>query len=161
MKRYIFASSEMITIYLTSNFVIITGKRREKNAEQKTPHPHPSPPALPILQIHIVYFAIPYADMMQFRADFRFAPSQWEMSLRRLSLAGGKPRISPAICWNRQIFHVTGHLCGEFTGHQFPRTKASDAELWCFLWSAPEYTVEQTIVRLVIWDAIAPIMTSS
>ena len=33
-------------------------------------------------------------------------------------------------------------------------------ELLCFLWSAPEQTVEQTIVGLVIWDAIAPIMTS-
>ena len=41
------------------------------------------------------------------------------------------------IKWN--IFRVTGHLCGEFTGRQWiPRTKASDAELWCFLWSAPE-----------------------
>ena len=29
-------------------------------------------------------------------------------------------------------------LCGEFTGHRWiPLTKASDAELWCFLWSAP------------------------
>ena len=38
--------------------------------------------------------------------------------------------------WN--IFCVTGHLCGEFTGHRWiPRTKASDAELWCFLWSVP------------------------
>ena len=38
---------------------------------------------------------------------------------------------------NLNIFHVTGHLCGEFTGHRWiPRTKASDAELWCFLWSA-------------------------
>ena len=37
------------------------------------------------------------------------------------------------------IFSVTGLLCGEFTGHRWiPRTKASDAELWCFLWSAPE-----------------------
>ena len=37
------------------------------------------------------------------------------------------------------IFRVTGHLCGEFTGHRWiPRTKASDAELWCFLWSVPE-----------------------
>ena len=35
------------------------------------------------------------------------------------------------------IFRVTGHLCGEFTGHRWiPRKKASDAELWCFL-SAP------------------------
>ena len=34
---------------------------------------------------------------------------------------------------NGNIFSVTGHLCGEFTG---PRTKASDAELWCFYASA-------------------------
>ena len=40
---------------------------------------------------------------------------------------------------NRNISHVTGHLCGEFTGRQWiPRTKASDAELWCFLWSVPD-----------------------
>ena len=40
---------------------------------------------------------------------------------------------------NGNIFRVTGHLCGEFTGHRWtPRTKASDAELWCFLWSSPE-----------------------
>ena len=48
-------------------------------------------------------------------------------------------------CWcmmtslNENISRVIGHLCGEFTGHRWiPRTKASDAELWCFLWSAPE-----------------------
>ena len=44
---------------------------------------------------------------------------------------------------NGDIFRVTGPLCGEFTGHpvtgEFPHTKASDAELRCFLWSAPEY----------------------
>ena len=40
---------------------------------------------------------------------------------------------------NRNIFRVTGPLCGEFTGHQWiPLTKASDAELWCFPWSARE-----------------------
>ena len=38
------------------------------------------------------------------------------------------------IKWKK--IRVTGHLCGEFTGHRWiPRTKASDAELWCFLWS--------------------------
>ena len=36
-----------------------------------------------------------------------------------------------------------------------PVTKASDAELWRFLWFAPEQTVEQTIETPVIWDAIA------
>ena len=40
---------------------------------------------------------------------------------------------------NGNIFRVTGHLCGEFTGLRWiPRTKASDAGLWCFLWSASE-----------------------
>ena len=44
---------------------------------------------------------------------------------------------------NRNIFNVTGPLCGEFTGHLWiPFTKASDTELWCFLWSAPEQTVD-------------------
>ena len=37
--------------------------------------------------------------------------------------------------WNGNIFRVTGPLCGEFAGHRWiPHTKASDAELWCFLW---------------------------
>ena len=39
--------------------------------------------------------------------------------------------------YNGNIFRVSGPLCGEFTGHRWiPRTKASDAELWCFLWSS-------------------------
>ena len=62
---------------------------------------------------------------------------------------------------NGNIFRVTGLLWGEFTGHRWiPLTKASDAELWCFLWFAPEHTVEQTIETLVIWDIMALIMTS-
>ena len=33
-----------------------------------------------------------------------------------------------------KYFRVTVHLCGEFTGPRWiPCTKASDAELWCFL----------------------------
>ena len=36
---------------------------------------------------------------------------------------------------NGNIFRVTGHLCGEFTGPRWiPRTKANDAELWCFFY---------------------------
>ena len=35
---------------------------------------------------------------------------------------------------NGNIFRVTGHLCGEFTGPRWiPHTKASDAELWCWV----------------------------
>ena len=62
---------------------------------------------------------------------------------------------------NGNIFCVTDPLWGEFTGHRWiPLTKASDAKLWSFLWSAPERRVEQTTEMLVIRDAIALIMTS-
>ena len=56
-------------------------------------------------------------------------------------------RCAAFVCWimfsefmmtssNGIFFCVTGHLCGEFNGPRWiPRTKASDAELWCFLWS--------------------------
>ena len=38
-----------------------------------------------------------------------------------------------------KLFRVTGPLCEEFTGHwRIPLTKADDAELWFFLWSALE-----------------------
>ena len=40
---------------------------------------------------------------------------------------------------NGNIFRFTGHLWGEITGPRWiPHTKASDGELWCFLWSASE-----------------------
>ena len=62
---------------------------------------------------------------------------------------------------NGNIFGVTGPLCREFTGHRWiPLTKASDAGLWCFLWSAPVQKVVHTIETPVIWDAIVLIMTS-
>ena len=57
--------------------------------------------------------------------------------------------------------NITGPLWGESTGHRWiPLTKGSDAELWCFLWSVPEQTVEQAIETPMIWDVLALIMTS-
>ena len=47
-----------------------------------------------------------------------------------------------------------------FCAGWIPLTKASDAELRCFLWSAPEPTVEQTMETPAIWDAGVLIMTS-
>ena len=62
---------------------------------------------------------------------------------------------------NGNIFRVTGILSGESTGHRrIPLTKASDAEFWYFLWSAPDKIVKQTIETPEIWHAIALIMTS-
>ena len=49
----------------------------------------------------------------------------------------GRSRLTMMTSSNGNIFRATGPLCGEFTGHRWiPRTKASDAELWCFLRSA-------------------------
>ena len=45
---------------------------------------------------------------------------------------------------NGNIFRVTGPLGGKFNGQRWiPRTKASDAELRCFLRSAPEQTLRK------------------
>ena len=49
---------------------------------------------------------------------------------------------------------------GESTRHRWiPLTKANDAELLCFIWSAPEQTIEQTIETSMIWEGIPLIMT--
>ena len=68
--------------------------------------------------------------------SFRLSPS----ALSQLHINIPLAMMTPS---NGNIFRVTGHLCGKFTGHRWiSHTKASDAELWCLLWSAPERTVE-------------------
>ena len=60
-------------------------------------------------------------------------------SVLRISVLGFYclPREIMMTSSNSNIFRVTGPLSGEFTGHRWiPLTKASDAELWCFLWPA-------------------------
>ena len=67
------------------------------------------------------------------------------MSLHNHNSVRGITGMLNLLCWwvetlhnmmtssNGNIFRVTGHLCGEFTGPRWiPRTKASNAELWCF-----------------------------
>ena len=62
---------------------------------------------------------------------------------------------------NGNMFHVTGPLWEEPTGHWWiSLTKASDMELWYFLWSTPEQMVEQPTETPVNWDTIMLIMTS-
>ena len=47
---------------------------------------------------------------------------------------------------NGNIYRFIGPLWGESTGHRWiPLTNANDAEIWCFLWTAPEQKFEQTI----------------
>ena len=63
---------------------------------------------------------------------------------------------------NGIIFRVTGPLCGGI--HRSPVNSSLKSQwrgaLVCFLWSALEQTVEEIIEAPVIWDAIAPTMTS-
>ena len=59
-----------------------------------------------------------------------------ESDLYKFLLFGFSPFMMTSS--NGNIFCVTGPLCGEFTGHRWlPLTKASDAELWYYLWSQP------------------------
>ena len=61
--------------------------------------------------------------LMKFLRVYWYAPEYWRNDKMTSSN------------WN--IFRVPGPLCGEITGHQWILlTKANDAELWCFLWSA-------------------------
>ena len=78
-----------------------------------------------------------YFSYMYIRRPIRI----WPILVESWCLFG--VRLNMMTSSNGNIFRVTGHLCGEFTSHRWiPRTKSSDAELWCFLWSVPEYTVE-------------------
>ena len=57
--------------------------------------------------------------------------------LQHTSSPGVDYNVSMMTSSNGNLFRVTGPLCGEITGHRWiPCTKASDAELWYFLWSA-------------------------
>ena len=67
----------------------------------------------------------------------------------------------PLVTKKMSSYDVTGPLWGESTSDRWiPLTKASEPELWWFLWSALEQRVEQTIEAPVIWDAMVLIMTS-
>ena len=58
-------------------------------------------------------------------------------SLLLFSFSVNAGKHDGSIRW-KHFFRVIGPLGGEFTGHLWiPLTKAGDAELWCFLLSAP------------------------
>ena len=91
--------------------------------------------------------------------------SQWCAVVLFFNENSTYPLFDFRIPWFRNFFvkHFPRYwsFLREFLGHRWiPLPKTSDAELWCFLWSAPEQMVEQTIETPVIWDPIALIMTS-
>ena len=63
----------------------------------------------------------------------------WKLRVKQTVPRYDKNTINIMTSSNGNIFRVTGPLCAEFTGPWWmPITKASDADLWCFLWSASE-----------------------
>ena len=76
---------------------------------------------------------------------------KWKYLLKENTLVCRRPLFQVMMTSsNGNIFRVTGLLCGEFTCHRWiPRTKASDAELWCFLWS-----MYATQIRCATWFSI-------
>ena len=75
--------------------------------------------------------------------------------------------IAHMICYpmltssNGNVFRVAEPLWRESTGHRcIPLSKVVTGSFDCFLWSAPEQTVEKTIETSLIYDAITLIMTS-
>ena len=97
---------------------------------------------LPLFKVHTILFVV-VEDLVSFSAHLvdleivRMCYQHWKRrDISRDLIAYYKYMMTSS---NGNIFRVTGPLCGEFTGHRWiPRTKASDAELWCFLWPAPE-----------------------
>ena len=65
-----------------------------------------------------------------------------------LPLASPKEHWSKMTSSNGNIFRVTGPLCGAFACHRWiALTKASDAELWCFLLSAPDLCLNKRLSK--------------
>ena len=95
-------------------------------------------------QPHCQWFETPWCscDAIAMSVTLSLVVKQsWLLIVWSQPLVG--PLITVMTSSNGNIFRVTGHLCWEFTGHRWiPRTKASAAELWCFLWPAPEWTIE-------------------
>ena len=71
-----------------------------------------------------------------------------------------------AVCYHNDVIkwkHFPRYwpfIRGIHRSRWIPHTKASDAELWCLFDLRPKKNGWVKMVRLLIWDAIVPIMTS-
>ena len=92
---------------------------------------------LPALPSHTGFMRSPFMNLVECRVIY--IPTHMYVYTKELHLQCWVHKFVMMTSSNGNILRVTGHWCGEFTGHRWiPRTKASDAELWCFLWSAPD-----------------------
>ena len=106
-----------------------------------------------ILWHHLTILALkPVASGQIWLISWLFIP--WLISNHSVWLCfrGKENLLNMMTSSNGNIFRVTDPLLVESTDHRwFLFTKANDAELWSFLLSAPQQTVEQTSKTPVIW----------
>ena len=66
---------------------------------------------------------------------FTYSCSPWADSKKKSLITCILVNKNMMMSSNGNIFHITGPLCGEFTGHRWiPLTRDSGAKLWYFLW---------------------------
>ena len=107
------------------------------------PHICPMNFASWVVPLWVVWYLQLYTQLSQWWIKF---PTWFEIFCNYLWLSIGRFThillgyfIDMMTSSNGNIFRVTGYMCGDFIGPRWiPRTKASDEELWCFLWSASE-----------------------
>ena len=108
--------------------------------------------SIPKIHLHTLYFYSVFAyfslrsNTLHFEydallhAEFKYINESrelWYCNIQLIPAIAREHIMMTSSNWN--IFRVTCPLCGEFTGPRWiTRTKASDAELWCFLWSTSE-----------------------
>ena len=69
--------------------------------------------------------------------QWEYLPHMWYDEIVMDMKSNERPWHTMMTSSNGNNYRIIGHLCGEFTDPRWiPRTKASDAKLWCFLWSA-------------------------
>ena len=123
--------SSILSRYDIQRYCMTNNKRNGQTCTTKSPHNSPS--RMIDEFTHVLHNCFRYICDCSKTTSCLFVVGVSDKSLT----------YSPSLCImmassNGNIFGVTGTLCGEFTGPgEFP-TKASDAELWCFLWSASE-----------------------
>ena len=85
---------------------------------------------MPFLNVHVSYY-ISYTQEVKYNTfnTCIFFTLQCQNTLSCINIWDAEHNTMTSS--NGNIFRVTGHLCGEFTGPRWiPHTKASDAELW-------------------------------
>ena len=110
-----------------------------------------SPNQGPVMWSFVVFFVVFQFKPLHKQSSVRWLETPWRSWYAIVMINVWDYHVFMMTSSNRSIFRDTGPLWRESTGDRgIPLTKASDAELWCFFWSTPEQTAEQTMEMAVV-----------